>query len=114
MRLKYNQDYVTMFCNTIEKVLLDKEMSGSRTRLFFYLAMNMEFGNRIYKTNISIAKALKLHPSTVSVMLKSFREKGLLINDGKFDRLNSNYAWRGTMQELKKARSRDHLKLVSQ
>jgi hypothetical protein len=114
MRLKHNQEYVTMFCNTIEDVLLDKDMKGAKVKLFFYLAMNMEFGNKIYKTNASIAKALNLHPSTVSIMRKSLREKGLLISDGKIDRLNSNYAWKGSIQTLKEKRKKEHLKLVKQ
>lgn len=109
---KHKEDYTSMFRGAVADLLVRNDFNGLEVKLFFYIAMEMDYKNWFKLSNKKLAKTFNVNASTICRSLKFLREEGLLIKEDGNYRFNSNYGWRGTIQSLDERRKRDHLKLV--
>lgn len=87
----------------------DKDLKGESYKVFMYMLGHLAFENYIAIPQVQIAQDLKMQKSHVSESIKILLTKQILLEGPKLGRtktykLNSQYGWKGRVQNLSKDR----------
>ena len=93
----------------MEKLAKDRSFTGEMWRVWAFLLSKLGFENWIVLPQSEIAKELGMQKQHVSRAINKFLDRGMLLKGPKMGRtfaykLNSRYAWKGSLPNLSKDR----------
>ena len=118
-RIKWKENFCMTFQDKLEEMSQDKELAGVPLRVLLALTSRVGWDNWLHVNQSEIAKTLDVRTAGVSESITSLVDKGIIIQGQKMGRchaykLNSNYGYKGKLQDLTAYRQKEkrHLSLV--
>jgi predicted transcriptional regulator len=111
------RDWLMFYQAGLAQLAKDKELRGAPRSVLDMLMSMMDFENFIGIDQSFICKELNMEKASVSKAIKLLVEKKILEKGPKFGRMNSYklnefYAWRGTVENKRKAQVLDFTKAL--
>ena len=108
-KVKWHEDWLMVMQEALGALAQDRSFTWEMWRVWSYMISKLGFENWIIVPQKEIAESLDMQKTHVSRAVKSLLEKGMILKGPKIGRtnaykLNSNYAWKGTVNNLSKER----------
>ena len=108
-KVKWHEDWLMIMQEALGTLAQDKSFTWEMWRVWSYMISKLGFENWIIVPQKEIAESLNMQKTHVSRAVKSLLDKGMILKGPKVGRtnaykLNSNYAWKGTINNLSKDR----------
>jgi len=118
-RIRWRENYFMTFQDKLEEMSQDAELAGYPLRVMMALMARLGWDNWLHVNQTEMAKRLEMDRANVSRAIKLLTDKGLIIKGPKMGRshaykLNSNYGFKGKLEDLTAYRQKEkrHLSLV--
>ena len=108
-KVKWHEDWLMIMQEALGALAQDRSFTWEMWRVWSYMISKLAFENWIVIPQKEIAEHLEMKKENVSRAIKSLLNKGMILKGPKVGRtnaykLNSNYAWKGTINNLSKDR----------
>ena len=108
-KVKWHEDWLMVMQEALGALAQDRSFTWEMWRVWSYMISKLGFENWIIVPQKEIAESLDMQKTHVSRAVKSLLGKGMILKGPKIGRtnaykLNSNYAWKGTVNNLSKER----------
>ena len=108
-KVKWHEDWLMVMQEALGALAQDRSFTWEMWRVWSYMISKLGFENWIIVPQKEIAESLDMQKTHVSRAVKSLLDKGMILKGPKVGRtnaykLNSNYAWKGTINNLSKER----------
>lgn len=108
-KVKWHEDWLMIMQEALGALAQDKSFTWEMWRVWSYMISKLGFENWIVIPQKEIGESLEMKKENVSRAVKSLLDKGMILKGPKIGRtnaykLNSNYAWKGTINNLSKDR----------
>lgn len=108
-KVKWHEDWLMIMQEALGALAQDKSFTWEMWRVWSYMISKLGFENWIVIPQKEIGESLEMKKENVSRAVKNLLDKGMILKGPKIGRtnaykLNSNYAWKGTINNLSKDR----------
>ena len=108
-KVKWHEDWMMVMQEALGQIAQDRSFTWEMWRVWSFMISKLGFENWIIVPQKDIAEALQMQKTHVSRAVKSLLDKGMILRGPKVGRtnaykLNSKYAWKGSLPNLSKDR----------
>lgn len=109
-----NFTYLILFQQALEELACDNYLTRSILRVLLYMFGKIGYENKINKSQVQIAQALKMQQSQVSKAIKYLIEKDIIVHhaEERIFYLNQKIAWRGSIENYDEYVKKEKFKLI--
>ena len=108
-KVKWHEEWMMVMQEALGQIAQDRSFTWEMWRVWSFMISKLGFENWIIVPQTEIAEALQMQKTHVSRAVKSLLDKGMILRGPKVGRtnaykLNSRYAWKGKINNLKEER----------
>ena len=108
-KIKWHEDWLMVMQEALGALAQDRSFTWEMWRVWSHMISKLGFENWIVVPQKEIAETLNMKKENVSRAIKNLLSKGMILKGPKVGRtnaykLNSSYAWKGTINNLSRER----------